>query len=684
MRPLTATLVLLLLATSAQAQTADPQLEDPGFDAALPPLDATQPPSAPNAVAEPAPEPLAPTPAPDPQAEVELAAPLPPLATFDVTPPVALAGVDDDEKASEVRYRLTIEGLKEVGLADEFGSFSALVKGAKKGANVAQVQGRADEDVQLAERLLRSQGYYDGTASAVVTPVATAPGQLDVALTATPGPRYALGKITVTGPDTVPPRLPYDLLGLKTGDPIVATAIETAEANVALRLPERGYPFVEVGQRDIVLDGPGSGLKSGGDRRGDYTLPVTPGPRSSFGAFRTAGDPVFDAKHLSLFPRYKTGALYDSRGVDDVRQALVATGLFSTVAIEPVRTGQPGPDETETVDLLVRQTKGLWRSLNGSVGYGTGEGIKLQGNFTHRNLFPPEGALSLTAVAGTQEQRVAAAFRRSNAGQRDRAFQAGIDISRENRAAFRAYTANINASLSRVSTPIWQKRWTYSIGAELIATRENRYNFAILARDDTNFFIGALPLQLGYDRSDSLLDPTKGFRITARVSPEASLQGSFSGYARTLVEGSTYFGVSDNLVFAGRARAGSIQGLARDRIAPSRRLYAGGGGSVRGYGYQALGPRDPNGDPVGGRSLTEFSLEARYRFGGVYGVVPFIDAGQSYTSSTPGLSDLRYGVGIGGRYYTNFGPLRVDIATPLGRRAGDPKVAVYFSIGQAF
>lgn len=679
MRPLTATLVLLLLATSAQAQTADPQLEDPGFDAALPPLDATRPPPAPKTGADAAPEPLAPAPAPDPQAEAQLAAPLPPLATFQVAPPVALVNADDDKKASEVRYRLTIEGLKEVALADQFRSFSALVKGDKGGVNVAQVQARADEDVQLAERLLRSQGYYDGTATALVTPVATAPGQLDVALTATPGPRYALGSITVTGPDTIPSRLPYDLLGLKTGAPIVAIAIETAEANVALRMPERGYPFVEVGQRDILLDKPGTISP-----RGDYTLPVTPGPRSSFGTFRTAGDPVFGAKHLSLFPRYKAGDLYDSRKVDDVRQALVATGLFSIVAIEPVRTGQPGPDGTETVDLLVRQTKGLSRSLNGSVGYGTGEGIKLQGNFTDRNRFPPEGALSLTAVAGTQEQRLAAAFRRSNAGQRDRAFQAGIDISRENRAAFRAYTANINATLSRVSTPIWQKRWTYSIGAELIATRENRYNFAILARDDTNFFIGALPLQLGYDRSNSLLDPTKGFRITARVSPEASLQGSFSGYLRTLIEGSTYFGLGDNLVIAGRARAGSIQGLSRDRIAPSRRLYAGGGGSVRGYGYQALGPRDPNGDPLGGRSLTEFSIEARYRFGGVYGVVPFVDAGQSYTSSTPGISDLRYGVGIGARYYTNFGPLRVDIATPLNRRAGDPKVAVYFSIGQAF
>ena len=104
---------------------------------------------------------------------------------------------------------------------------------------------------------------------------------------------------------------------------------------------------------------------------------------------------------------------------------------------------------------------------------------------------------------------------------------------------------------------------------------------------------------------------------------------------------------------------------------------------MRGFAYQDLGPHDANDDPLGGRSVNEFALEARYRFGN-FGVVPFVDAGQVYTSTAPQFTGLRYGAGIGGRYYTNFGPLRVDVATPLGRRAGDPKVALYFSIGQAF
>jgi translocation and assembly module TamA len=96
-----------------------------------------------------------------------------------------------------------------------------------------------------------------------------------------------------------------------------------------------------------------------------------------------------------------------------------------------------------------------------------------------------------------------------------------------------------------------------------------------------------------------------------------------------------------------------------------------------------VGPVDANGDPIGGRSITEFAIEARYRFGD-FGVVPFLDAGNLYTTPLPRFTGFRYGAGVGARYYTSFGPIRVDVGTPLGRRRGEPRVAVYVSLGQAF
>ena len=443
---------------------------------------------------------------------------------------------------------------------------------------------------------------------------------------------------------------------------------------MAVALPQNGYPFTEVGQRDILLD------RTTGD--GVYTLPVVTGPRARYGDFATSGDLAFDAKHASILARFKRGDLYDSRKVDDFRQALVATGLFATVSVEPQRTGQMAEDGTEYVTMMVNQDAGPPRTIAGTAGYGTGEGFRLEGTWTHRNKFRPEGALIAHGIAGTQEQGAGVTFRRSNAGKRDRTFELGANVSYSSYDAYSAYTGRIGARISRDSTPLWQKRWTYAYGAEIVATAEKDYDFTRAERNRRTFFIGALIGQLGYDRTDNLLDPTKGFKLTALVQPEGSLQGGFNPYVRARLDGSAYFPAGDSIVLAGRVRMATIQGAQRFEIAPSRRFYSGGGGSVRGYGYQKLGPLDPNGDPIGGRSLNEAAAEVRYRFGN-YGIVGFVDIGQSYASSKPQFTDLRMGAGIGGRLYTNFGPLRVDVATPINRRPGEAKLNIYVSIGQA-
>ena len=645
------------------------------IDAPLEPMDAFEteaPPAAGAGVlnAPPAPsETIADAPPiPDP----ELDTPLQPLAGFDVTP-VEVQGVEDT-KIAGIDYALTVQGLEAVDLEGEFKDLSALREGDGKAETTAMLTARAKEDEQLAVRLMQSVGYYDGTALTTLEQPGDA-GEVQVTLTAEPGALYHIGSIAIDAPPTRPADLIRDALPLKVGDPIDAALVQAAEANVSLTLPQQGYPFAEVGQRDILLDER--------DHLGAYTLPVATGPRASFGGYTTSGDLAFDAEHVGVLARFERGELYDSRKVDDLRQALVATGLFSSVAVEPAETGETAPDGTEYVNLHVTQNAGPPRTLAGEAGYGTGQGLRVEASWTHRNLFPPEGALILSGVGGTQEQGVSATFRRSNAGRRDRSFQAKVEATRGDFDAYEGYTGTLSARWAYESTPIWQKRFTYAYGGELVATSENPFDFALGKRDRKTFFIAALPAQGQWDESDDLLNPTRGFRVKANVSPEASVQGAARPYARIMIEGTAYYPVSDSLVIAGRARAGSIPGIERNDLAPSRRYYAGGGGSVRGFGYQELGPRAPDGDPIGGRSLNEFAIEARYRFGN-FGIVPFVDAGQVYEGVLPKGSDLRFGAGIGGRFYTNFGPLRVDVATPIARKKGESAVSLYISIGQAF
>lgn len=681
----------LLIATASplplMAQTATPPeaeapiLPDDQFEARLPKVEGSDPaaplPSIDSWIDQQMPQSGATAelpPAIEPAQEQELAQPLPSLDSVTVPANVA-ADTDPNTQTPDIRYATRIEGFGKTGLEDEFRDASALIDGDGRAETAAMVQARAQEDEKLAVRLFYSEGYYDATALASLDQ--TGYGTLTAIVSVTPGQRYRLGDIVVTAGATVPPGLARDSLPLKSGDHIVAATVEGAEANIALRLPEQGYAFAKVGERDILLD-PATVT-------GDYTLPVDTGPRGAFRKITTSGDKqAFGADHMEVIRRYKPGEIYDSRKVDDLRKALVATGLFSSVAVDPVRTNEAGPDGTEYVDLHVEQEAGPPRTLAGELGYGTGQGFRAEGTWTHRNLFPPEGALIAGVVAGTQEQGVSGTFRRSNAGRRDRTFQAGALINHQKYDAYEAFTAGLNISWARQSTPIFQKRWTYSYGAEILLSNEQTTIDPVTAQNKRlTYFIGALPVQVGYDRSNDLLNPTKGFRASVRVSPEASLQGNVSPYVRGTFDLTGYYPVSDSLVIAARTRLGTISGVSRDDVAPSRRIYAGGGGSVRGYGYQELGPKDANNDPVGGRSVNEFAVEGRYRFGN-YGAVAFVDAGQVYNSAIPKFSDMRYGVGIGGRFYTNFGPFRADIAMPINRQPGESKFALYIGIGQAF
>lgn len=670
------------LAVHAQAPESQPAAEpivpDSQFEEALPPLDPElDAPLEPIEPLDPAAPPFPPVPGlveDSPLGDPAIAEPLPPISDFDVAP-VAQAGdaADEGDEPAPVRYELVVTGMDETGLAGRFRSLSALDDAEGEAVNGAMIAARAEEDEAMAVRLLRSEGYYDAVANSAIEQLA-AEGRLRVTITVAPGDRYAFGAIAIAGRDTEPPGLPRQFLPLVSGHPIRAIDVEAAEANVMLRLPQEGYPFPELGLRDILLD-PATHV-------GDYSLPLEPGPRARFGGFTTEGDLAFDARHVGVLARFSRGDLYDRRKVDDLREAMVATRLFSTVSAEPVLTGEAAQDGTQYVNILVRQDAGPARSLDASAGYSTGEGFRLEGAWEHRNLFPPEGSLRIAAIAGTNEQNLSVRFRRNNWGQRDRALLVQLDIGRRDFEAFQGYTARLYGLVSRESTPIWQKRWTYAYGAELLATNETRNGTAVVSLSDA-YFIGGLIGQLGYDRSNSLLDPTKGFRLLARVNPEASLRGGVSVYVRNLIEGSAYFPLGEKIVIAGRARFGSIFGIERDNLAPSRRFYAGGGGSVRGFGFQELGPRDLNNVPLGGRSLTEFAIEGRYRFGD-YGVVAFVDAGRVSEEQIPGFSSMRFGVGLGGRVYTNFGPVRVDVATPIGRRAGESLINVYVSIGQAF
>ena len=587
------------------------------------------------------------------------------------------ASPQPQEGLAELRYSVAFEGLEQVGdtedLISSFEAQSALHEDRDDAANAAQVDRRSRADAELLAELLRSQGYYD----AVVEPrIERAEGALLVVLEAAPGGQYRFQSVELPGLEAAGAEAAKlrEAFAVKPGDPVIAEDVIAANIALKVALGEQGFALAEVGEQDILVDHE--------TRTARLVLPVTTGPLASFGTIRVSGRPPFSSRHVTQIARFERGEPFRRSQVDDLRRALIATGLVASAEVRVVPA-----NDGRTVDLAVNLQPAPMRTIAGELGYGTGEGIRAEASWQHRNFFNPEGALTVRGVAGTQEQIAAVNFRRSNFRRRDQVLNLAALASNIDRDAYEAKTVQIGGNIERQSNIIWHKKWTYSLGADLIATDERGVFDSLGVKKTRTFLLAAFPASLGYDGSDDLLDPTRGFRLGGRISPEISAHGGSFAYGRVQLDASAYRPVSSSVVAAGRVRLATILGADAMSIAPSRRLYAGGGGSVRGYGYQKLGPHDLDGDPIGGRSLAEFALEARVRlkaFGGNFGIVPFLDGGNLTNEQWPGLKGWQFGAGIGVRYYSSFGPIRIDVGTPLNPREGDGPVAVTVSLGQAF
>ena len=574
-----------------------------------------------------------------------------------------------------------------VEVESRFRTLSTLEQLAGGGSdNIAQIAVRARSDKLLLERLMRIYGYYDAqvmqTVGGIEIGQEVASGEVKVRFDITPGPRYrfgtiALGELVATGPDYP---LLRDAFGIKPGDPLYSDAIVTETIDLEVALGEEGYAFAHLGEPELLVDH--------ATVVGDLTMPLTPGGKYRIGEVISSDPRFLSGRHLESIARFDRGDVYQRSEVDDLRRAILATGLVASATVKARETAVPTPGAAGTVALDVALARAPLRTIAAAAGYDSGDGLRVEASWEHRNFFPPEGLLRVRAVAGTKEQLAGVTFRRNNFRARDQVLTFDLYATNVNRDAYAARTIALSANFEKLSTLIFQKPFTWGAGFEALLSDEREATVVGAPTVRRTYKIAALPLRASFDGSDNLLDPKRGVRAAVRISPEISFQGGKSStYARLQADASYYLPLGRTVVVAARARLGSIPGTSLANIAPSRRFYAGGGGSVRGFGYQQIGPRDVLGEPSGGRSLSEFSLEARIQtglLGGALALVPFIDAGAVDETVTPRLKDLRLGAGLGLRYQTGFGPIRVDIGTPLDRQPGESRIGVYVALGQAF
>ncbi|MEM9501320.1 MAG: BamA/TamA family outer membrane protein [Pseudomonadota bacterium] len=661
-------------ADATPSEPPQPDLGDPVPLATNPTLEATL-----DTLEVPNPQPLEPD--PEVTAQIAIDAPdlveVPDLVEYEISAELVLAFPADrrgfPERAELIR---------------RFGALSTIEALESGDETVPQLAARAREDEDLLQETLRTYGYYSAEVVRELSggrrnaAAAGADQNPRVLFAVFPGPRYQFGSIDLGALDDLPEPDGDDLrkaFGIESGDALYADRIVSGIAQLSEELGETGFPFASLEEPELLID----------HRRneGDLIMPVDPGGSYVFGAVVSNRPEYLSGKHLARIARFEAGDSYQRSLQTDLRRAIQATGLVSSIVIEPREVSAPSGDEPGEVMLDVTMEKAPQRTIAGAIGYGTEEGARLEASWEHRNLFPPEGALRLRGVLGTREALGSVTYRRNNFLDRDQVLTVETYASDLDTEAIEARTIALRGTFERISNLLFQKPLSWAVGAEVLWSDERNSTFVAEEAPREQYLIGGLFARATIDGSDDLLDPTSGFRVTGSLAPDVSRSNDVTSfYLRSGVDARYYQSVGST-VLAARANVSTIQGADTFDIAPSRRLYAGGGGSVRGYAFQAIGPRDAAGEPIGGRSLIELSVEARIEtglFNDSLEVVPFVDAGSVSTSTTPDLDVIRVGAGIGVRYKTSFGPIRVDVGVPLNPDQFDSPIAVYVSLGQAF
>ena len=533
-------------------------------------------------------------------------------------------------------------------------------------ATLAQLRRRAQEDEKRLDEVLRSEGYYNGSISSSVRQAQG--GEFEVVYLVILGTRTMIESFDIVysgheGGGEGRPASGADL-GLEPGKAATAQRIIDLTQKAVTVLQNNGYPEAKLDRRRVVVD-----LSSS---RAHVTLHMSAGRRYVFGETRIGNpDGRTDPDYVRELTTFEAGETYSRAQVDKTTEALRGTGLFSGIAISS------GEAEGGALPQEIELTEREARTIRLGASWSTAEGAGVRGSWEHRNLFGRAEKITLGLAIAQIEQSATADFRKPHFLRPDQSLLASAEIAHEESDAYKEDRAKAGVSLERVLS----ERWTGSLGV----------TFQLTETTDSNGRIGyqlfGIPATLKYDSTDDVLDPGEGIRATLAGTPYFGASDEEPmAFTKLEAGGSTYLGLSDELILALRGRYGLIAAGDTADVPGSTRFYAGGGGSVRGYGYQMAGPLDNAGDPEGGRSVLEASVETRYRITETIGAVAFIDGGQAFTNTVPTLGDpLLWGAGLGLRYYTPIGPIRADIAVPLNRRKNvDDAFQIYVSLGQAF
>lgn len=564
-------------------------------------------------------------------------------------------------------YEVQFEGISDSAALKLVHSVSQLEKLKETPpATLIGLRRRAEGDITNIVQALHSLAYYNAQVHFDILNN----GGL-VAVQITPGPVYPLAdfQIRYTQQESSISNLnSISLTDLKIslGSPALPETILNAEDTLLDQLNLQGFAFATIKKRDVLVDQKAHHVT--------VILDVEIGPLTYFGKVSISGRERVEESYFYKKLQWREGDLYDPRKVQKTLEALELSGLFRSVNLTHSET----PIDGNLIPFTISVVESKQRSVGFGVSYSTELGPGIIGEWEDRNISGDGDKLSFRADLWQVRQEGRLAYLIQGFQCPDQNLLWVFDYHHDELEAFTDSTFSMSGTIER------------KLSEKLRVSYGGMYKLMRSHNSDQSgtFDLIQAPLQLRWSNTDNLFDPTQGCTINLKSVPSLQFLSPQFAYCINTFTGSVYYSLTKNNrhILAAKLMLGSIFGASKHDIPPPERFYAGSENALRGYKYLTVSPLDEDHKPIGGRSLFIYSLELRNKVGKNFGLVAFYEIGNVYKNLYPDIgAPMLQSVGLGLRYYTPVGPLRLDVAVPLNRRHHiDGPFQIYFSIGQSF
>lgn len=567
---------------------------------------------------------------------------------------------------NDLEYKIIFKGISDKDLLEDIQSISDAYNIDHQIDSLYLLQKMAASDAEKFLKLLKARGFYNASVKSEIN-TNDEPRELIFIFEA--GKPYMLKSVKLEyadDPGEDAPKLPgINKLGFSINQHFTSQAVLEGQDELIRIIRSMGFPFAKISNREVIVDHQ--------DQSVSVDFYIDTGPKAFFGSTTISGLVKVDESYIKGKLPWKIGDIFNGDLVEEARESISELGLFTSIIITE---GKDIDDESRlpmTIDITERKHK----SVSLGVKYLTDEGPGAKISWENRNIFHHGEKLSTSFELSNYLMASETGFRKHGFLQNDQTLRLSIRASDYHPEAFESKSIMGSGYIDRDLTKIT------GVGAGLTIKYSKTDHLGNIESHNLLSF----PVYLEIDKSSDILDPIHGYRLSLQVTPYYQISAPRITFGKVLTSLKRYVRISKKpqIVIAAEVTASIMKGASRDDIPVDERLYAGGGGSVRGYTYQTVGPLS-DGDPLGGKSLFESSLELRFKLSGRFGMVAFLDGGSAFTDKI--FSDetpLKWGTGLGLRYYTPVGPFRLDVGIPLDKREGiDDSYQIYISLGQTF